>query len=293
SFTPVKAITVPGGKALGSLDPNVLNSSEEDALTGVGGKGCPIKLKVMRVDGGLVVMQSYDKDRKVTIEHDDSVDKQFPNERGLSVKQSEFIIANIGKGNAEQLAKEMSKSSCDFPTSPFQKSETDKFVDSIKRFIQNNKMKYFSDSKTRTVGDMPQTVLVETLNLLSDNLNRASASSPVGNSNHPYYSTDQFKDYTYPNIRVKSHDIGLVEGDFTHILFTPADAHERCKAASKMYEGGHIQAEIDFFHPKDHVPFQVGQVGVTDCNHKYWPLMYIVSPSENKDACKKIAVRIN
>lgn len=135
---------------------------------------------------------------------------------------------------------------------------------------------------------MPQTVLVETLNLLSDNLNRASASSPVGNSNHPYYSTDQFKDYTYPNIRVKSHDIGLVEGDFTHILFTPADAHERCKAASKMYEGGHIQAEIDFFHPKDHVPFQVGQVGVTDCNHKYWPLMYIVSPSENKDACKKL-----
>ena len=108
----------------------------------------------------------------------------------------------------------------------------------------------------------------------------------VGESNDSFYSTDEYERFLWPKIKVIDHDVGKVKGQFNQITFAPTDFQERCAKAVSMYPEGKVQLEIDFFQPRENVPMQVGHVGISDFNHKYWPIAFMVSESENAEACE-------
>ena len=110
----------------------------------------------------------------------------------------------------------------------------------------------------------------------------------VGESNDSFYSTDEYERFLWPKIKVIDHDVGKVKGQFNQITFAPTDFQERCAKAVSMYPEGKVQLEIDFFHPRENVPMQVGHVGLSDMNHKYWPIAFMVSESENTEACEML-----
>lgn len=124
--------------------------------------------------------------------------------------------------------------------------------------------------------------------MLKSDSDRGLTKPVVGPSMHSYYSDDEHINYLWPYIKVLDHDIATVPGQFTHVTFAPADVAERCANAAAMYPNGKVQLEMDFFYPREEGPIQVGHAGISDCHHKYWPLVYSVTPSEDKDSCVRV-----
>ena len=255
---------------------------------------CQFVLKIMRIEGGLVVMQKCDtiEGSKVPIGHNENADNihkattHTNDAEGLSVNQKKFIIWHCGDGDAEWLVKQMTKPGNRILCSNAQHSNTNSFVSSVKSFIKENN-RYFP-AKNSDPNVMPQKVLKEVLEALKSEIDRSGNDPIVGPSMHSYYTSDDYRRFLWTKTIVIDHDIGAVAGQFTNIIFAPTDYKERCAKAACMYPGGKVQLEIDFFHPNEEMPYQVGHVGVSDCNHKYWPIAYIIAPREDKDSCWKL-----
>ena len=83
-------------------------------------------------------------------------------------------------------------------------------------------------------------------------------------------------------IYVVSHDYDPTTGQFTKVLFCLTDVGECAAAAGSTFPNRHVQLETDYFGVGG--PWQVGHVGVSDYNHRYWPLAFQIAKSENKEA---------
>lgn len=98
----------------------------------------------------------------------------------------------------------------------------------------------------------------------------------------PYLSSLAFKQ-TNKFIRVNKHDHN--GRTWTYITFEYIFAQKLAQAATEMYPDKRIQLEMDFFMSVcAGNEWQVGHIGFTDRNHKYWILALIISKSENHTA---------
>ena len=195
AYLPVKALRVIGGRQCGSSNPSELNDAEKDCLFGPGGyitehcpvyaldsdglkegkrkkayeyvtsyyckgrsQGCQYKVKIMRIKGGLVVLQKVEiiEAHKIPISHNEHADckhktnkntKDGASAGGLSVSQQKFIIHHFGMGNVEWLVEQMSKitGSRNSLCSQAQLLNKKSFVESVRSFICHNP-RYFPNS---------------------------------------------------------------------------------------------------------------------------------------------------
>jgi GNAT superfamily N-acetyltransferase len=115
---------------------------------------------------------------------------------------------------------------------------------------------------------------------------------PNDNGNNPFMDSECFNSI-FKTIEVVDEDYG--SGNFSFCLFVVKDAHKIAEMAAKMYD--HLpederkgQFEADFFQlPNvENKAWQVGHVGVSDFLHRYWPMVYVVSKSENKEFATKL-----
>ena len=97
--------------------------------------------------------------------------------------------------------------------------------------------------------------VVEALDVLRSETDRSQTEPIIGQSNNPFYSTDKYKQYVWPWITVLDPDVDKIPGQFSYLLFSPADVNQRSAKAASMYPQGRVQIEIDFFHPREDVPW--------------------------------------
>ena len=120
---------------------------------------CPYSLKVMRIEGGLVVMQRCEikEGAKVPVGHRKKADDRHSRRSnsnkagGLSVNQKRFIIRNYSQGerNAEWLAERMAAKGSQVKCSDAQQEHSGHFVKTINKFIEKNPRYFPTKNKYR------------------------------------------------------------------------------------------------------------------------------------------------
>ena len=67
------------------------------------------------------------------------------------------------------------------------------------------------------------------------------------------------------------------------VILEPVDAAERATAACNTFPCHFVQLEGDYFYMnKIDAAWVIGHAGVSDYHHKYWPLVYQITKSENE-----------
>ena len=97
-------------------------------------------------------------------------------------------------------------------------------------------------------------------------------------------NTDDFETM-WNQLRVVDHDYDGNGSTFTYILLHYNDVKKRAAKAVEMYGDKGVQLEMDFFLgvcPGNE--WQIGHIGTSDKDHKYWILGLVVVRSENSDA---------
>ena len=317
-------VAIPGGKPLRSANRHELTREEEVAVMGPSGflqslcpifgtrtntstsksvkqheyvktyycKGrCKVQIDVRRVEGGLVAMQKCEvvNGTMVPIQHTHHDEFwQRGGSRGkagpLSITQQIFIARhyNSDSGCPDTFIKSMIDNP-NVPCSDSQCKNLDAFKTSVVDFHRNNGQFFHGSPKKKS---MTALVILEILELLKeDPSTRDLEQPPIGKSGDMYYTTSAWKTLVWKHIHVWEHDYDSKSGKFTKILFAPADAELRARGAGITFVKRHVQLETDYFKIHgDESDWQVGHVGVSDYEHKYWPLAFQVAKSENKDA---------
>ena len=102
-----------------------------------------------------------------------------------------------------------------------------------------------------------------------------------GASEWSYFDDSTCKDI-WEQLYIVSHNYGeRTDGKFK-IVFAPKYGSSLARAAARMFPGGYVQLELDFFHVRGTI-YQVGHIGITGFDKKYWVLALIICESENKD----------
>lgn len=89
----------------------------------------------------------------------------------------------------------------------------------------------------------------------------------------------------WQKIVVVNHNYEGNGSTFDHILLEYDDAKLRAEKATKMYQDGGAQLDMDFFMGVSAADeWQVGHIGFSDLNHRYWILGMVIARSENSKA---------
>ena len=97
----------------------------------------------------------------------------------------------------------------------------------------------------------------------------------------PFTKTDDFN-CLWRNILVSDHDYNASGGVFDYICVEYIDSIARAQKAVDMFRDDGVQGEMDFFHvPGVGADWQVGHIGFSDHNHRYFILCMIICHSEN------------
>ena len=179
------------------------------------------------------------------------------------------------------------KRSVDITTTPAQKDDSEIFLERVNEFIKysknsnNDNIMYFQQHKVND--SMTGRELCQLLNHLksdkgSDERNREFNIDGIGQ-----YMLSDDGEMLQNLIQVSDHDHDGTT--WTYITFEYLHADDLAKLAVKMYPDNKIQLEMDFFMSvcKGN-QWQVGHIGVSDRDHKYWILCVIISKSENHES---------
>ena len=255
---------------------------------------CRFEMKIVGVKNGLMALQRCDivDGVKVPIQHNTAAHHKFRNSGvyvtsdgtkkagPLSLIQQEFLAKHYTGGDSDLLLKNVLEHPR-VPCSNAQRAHTNEFKKSMFDFYLRNPQYCRGGTKKRA---MTTELLLEILELLNtDPKLRDDNNALVGASGDDYYTISTWKKYMWKYIYVVSHDYDHNAGKFTKVLFTVTDIAQRCAAAASTFPNGKVQLETDYFTVVG-VPWQVGHIGVSDYNHKYWGLAFQISDSENKQA---------
>ena len=90
---------------------------------------------------------------------------------------------------------------------------------------------------------MTLNVINELLTLLMKHADLQTGDAPVGESDHPYYQSDYWKNYLWKYIHVVAITRSPQTKELTSVLFAPVDAHQRAAWMGKAFPGNKVQLE--------------------------------------------------
>ena len=81
---------------------------------------------------------------------------------------------------------------------------------------------------------------------------------------------------------IKVHKTDHNGRNWSFIIYEFTNAEGVARKATEMFPDKSVQLEMDFFRGVCHGDdWQVGHIGLSDRNHRYWPLSFIIAKSEN------------
>ena len=226
-------------------------------------------------------------------QHDETGSDKKPkySEFTLTPQQKEFIIDRASRSHGLSLKEKRDLviemvASNDIRTTAAQDDDQERFLARVNEFINNQKRSKSDHSHF----DKKQVADATTSEELQRILQFLSTSEML--INRPdigYLASNEFK-LIEKFLTVHQHDH---DGkDWTYILFEHKHAPKLCELGVKMYPDRTIQLEKDFFLGIcDADEWQVGHLGYTDRDHKYWLLCLIVAKSENHTAAGRLLAR--
>jgi len=204
----------------------------------------------------------------------------------LSNAQQDYIkkfgMGEVGKGDWKALAEAMARSS-QVELTEEQENDIDGFAGRIRNFVKYRKSRgdrFFVSQwgQQKMSGNDCKAVL----DALKTPSSERGSLPPL--ENIPFIQSSAFKS-VWEKIEVVKHDY---EGDgntFDHILLQYNDAKLRAQKAATMFPDNGAQLEMDFFKGASaDDEWQVGHIGFSDLNHRYWILGMVIARSENADA---------
>ena len=255
-------------------------------------RGCNCKGQIWRIQygitKGLLYYEMINPDTNCPFVHENHSAAKGRTPYSLTTQQEEFVIkCSQGKTpdirDQRRLAQVMIRNN-DIATSEAQKNNVEEFVKKIGEFIANSKRgnkvhkSYFQQQKVddSTTG----AELQELLNHLmsdkdSDKRRRKFSLDGIG-----LYILTFDGELVQNLIRVHEHDHN--GKTWSYITFEYLHANDLAKLAVTMYPDGKLKLEMDFFMSvcKGN-QWQVGHIGLSDRDHKYWILCVIIAKSEN------------
>ena len=254
---------------------------------------CPYRLQVMRIPGGLVVLEKQQSVNGILspVSHDQRAHDHIPSsskgssggsKSTLSHTQKEFIVKHGQLNGNRDLFLDSMIANPNVPCSDQQIESPNKFKHVVFDYMRRN-AKYLQSSQGLC---MTLDIMLEILELLRTSPQDRSNVAPTGNSDHLYYNRPGWKQ-VWKYIVLVDHDFSAVSGHFTSILLEPIDVVARSKAAGDMFPDNHVQLEGDYFSMnKVDASWEVGHVGVSDYKHSYWPVVYQIAKGNEQRICE-------
>ena len=201
----------------------------------------------------------------------------------LSVQQEETIL-KFGRGKMKRVRQQDIADYILDPrnhirTSADQVKDPDKLLGAIEKFIENSKKagNYFLNHDWGNE-DMSGGHVKEVFDLLMQD-DRSSDISISSDNTNSYLLSREFKEL-WKYIKVTEHDHD--GSTWSTVAFEYLDVRELVNMAVTMFTDKKVQLEMDFFMgvcTEDE--WQVGQIGFSDMDHRYWILCMVLSKSEN------------
>ena len=259
---------------------------------------CPYRLQVMRIPGGLVVLEKQQSVNGILspVSHDQRAHDHIPSsskgssggsKSTLSHTQKEFIVKHGQLNGNRDLFLDSMIANPNVPCSDKQIESPNKFKNVVFDYMRRN-AKYLHSSQGLC---MTLDIMLEILELLRTSPQDRSNVAPTGKSDHLYYKRPGWK-HVWNYIVLADHDFSAISGHFTSILLEPIDIGGRSKAAGDMFPDNHVQLEGDYFSMnKVDASWEVGHVGVSDYKHSYWPLVYqIAKGNEQREIANLLSI---
>lgn len=262
---------------------------------------CKVELMVCRVKGALISYIKHDSISGHPIEHSHHeippselypISKKF-NDISLTLQQKQFVIEKYGKLPCDDIVIQMRNH-----TKCTEAQAKDDNAHLLKKAVQNytqlktTKTKYISKSDGNL---MSLNELKCLLDVLTDVSSRADESPKLGTGDvfkSAVFQRDDFNQQVWKHIRVVEHDVGVPsDKGFTFILLEYVNSARRAELIVKSDLGPLIQLEMDFFKLVNNDGWQVGHIGTSDLNHRYWLLGSILCLSENTSNALKLLSR--
>ena len=193
-----------------------------------------------------------------------------------------FGMGLVAQRDWKSVAEAM-KTSSECSLSKEQEDNIDDLSDRIKWYVKRQKGKgdpFFTNGWGKT--PMSGNDVKACLDALKTPPSQRDGDPPLGNI--PFTHSAAFKD-AWEKMVVVDHDYDGDGSNFSYILLKYDDADDRAKEAVSMFLDGGCQLDMDFFVgvcPNDE--WQVGHIGFSDLNHRYWILAVVISRSENHEA---------
>ena len=257
-------------------------------------KGCNCMGQIWRIQvgttTGLLYYKKFNPNTNKPFEHVNHNASTGSNPLALTTQQKEYIISwaqrkapNINE--TRRIVRAMIQSD-DIRTTPEQEDDVEAFVIKVKDYVNNSKRSN-SDHKSltfqqQTVDDKTTSVELQQLldHLMTNNDERKCEYNLDGIGR--YLLTDD-GDLVQKLIRIHEHDH---DGKtWSHITFEYMHANDLATKAVQMWDDGKLMFEMDFFMSvcKGN-QWQVGHIGLSDRDHKYWILCVIIAKSENHES---------
>lgn len=253
--------------------------------------GCNVELKIVRVNGGLL---GYEKcnDSKHPFTHcnhhvpPNHASKKY-NTVSLTVEQKTYIVQNWGVLSLDNMVLGMRRH-----TSCNDDQRDDNNLEQLRTAIANWMKEQTVQARygrAKNSMQMSKLHLKQILDALKDQPPRRCPSFIQDMyPDNPWLRSDDFVELLWPNVLVVHHDVGSAE-DFTVIMFQFVNAYECARQMVSSVLGPMVQLESDFFYVEDNdKEWQVGHIGCSDLKRKYWPLVFVISRSENTKYARQL-----
>jgi len=243
-------------------------------------KGCQCIVLIARIAGGLLAYERVDKETRLPYRHSghDVLHPSLKSDNYSLTHAQKIYIMNDGAvllHRCEWLAIAEAMISDPFVYVDNQQcSSKHKFADRIRYYANRQKRKGAVEAVDKQMkGNHIQGIL--------DHLKRTERSNIPDDHTIPFTKTNHFN-YLWKNILVSDHDYTASGGAFNYICVEYIDSLARAKKAVDMFGHDGVQGEMDFFHvPGVGADWQVGHIGFSDHNHRYFILCMIICHSEN------------
>ena len=220
------------------------------------------------------------------------------NEFTLSAEQKQYVI-DMSQGTMPSIGDRRNMvddmiDSADIKTTPAQEDDAEKFLAKINEFINTSNRgrsshKYFRKQQKEdntTSDELYQMLMHLTSTEGSEERNRQFKLSDKAGQ----FMMSKEGKLVNKLLRVYDHNHDGIT--WSHITFEFLHAPQLAKLAVTMYDDGKLMLEMDFFMSVcDGNEWQVGHIGLSDRNHKYWILCVIIAKSENHSSARLLLNR--
>ena len=243
-------------------------------------KGCKCLVLIARIAGGLLAYELIDKECNLPYKHSghDDLNPSLKLDDFSLTHAQKIYIMNDGAvllQRCEWMSIVEAMISDPFVcVNNLQCSLKHKFAERIRYYANRQKSKGTLEAVDKQMkGDHVQGIL--------DHLKGIDRLNVPDDHTIPFTKTNHFNSL-WKNILVSDHDYTASGGAFNYICAEYIDSLARAKKAVDMFGNDGVQGEMDFFHvPGVGADWQVGHIGFSDHNHRYFILCMIICHSEN------------